>query len=79
MAVKIEGYGDLTMPKDLLDHLRMYVLREEQRRTTVPEVVKPHRRQSCLLQHGVEAPDHVAFLKPGSNCRAENETMILPA
>ena len=53
VGVEVQGDGDGRVPEHLLDDLRVYVLRQQDRGTGVPKIVETLVGQPCLPEQGL--------------------------
>ena len=69
VRVGIQRDGDVSVPEEFLNVLRMDVASEEQRCAGVPQVVEADRRNSCPLQQRSErAQPQVGWIYEGTGC-----------
>jgi hypothetical protein len=75
----IQGYGDASVPEQMLHHLRMHAATEQQGSTRVVQIVPADRGEASAIQKRLEVPvDDVLGIEWCSLPGGEHEVPIRP-
>ncbi len=78
MTVSVHGQADLAVAENFHHDTRLDPLRQQQRRTSMTQIVEAFFGKTGLFECAMEVPDKVAGVNRRSDSCCEHEAMLLP-
>ena len=78
MRIGVHRRADIAMSENLLYHFRMNAHSEEEGSCTMPEIVKPYRRQASVFEELLKFDMKLTLVKEPTKTVAEYQIVFLP-